>query len=114
MGEVAKWVAVIVFVLVAGAIANFAIYTFGWRDDANENERARAQAAAEQVAAQCEKECTVSEITRIAPRLWRSREVDTEGRVFCVVIDLDYFRVASNAETVHGASEVTCPGRSGR
>jgi hypothetical protein len=74
-----------------------------------ETERARATLYAQQAATQCTKGgCVVLELERVAPRLWRVRERHPDGQIICIAIDLEHFRVASNGETIHGASEVPC------
>jgi hypothetical protein len=118
-----RWAFLTVLVLVAGAVAALAIYTFGWRDQ-GDNERARAMLYAQEVARNAESECPevdpkadcdyddadVIEVEQVADRLWRSRmRLNPPGRVVCVAIDLEHFRVASNQETLHGMSVVDCP-----
>lgn len=104
-----KWASLMVTILIAGAVAVFAIYTFGWRDGGDlDNERVRARLAAEQVATLCETTCTVTRLGRVADGLWQMEEVDENGKRFCAAIDLDHFRAASNGETIHGVGRMSC------
>jgi hypothetical protein len=107
------WAFAIVLVLVAGAVAAFGIYTWGWRDEDVSGDRARAMLYADQVARLCNRDggggCSVSRLGRVAKGLWRFEEIDPEtGQTYCIGIDLEHFRVASNGETLHGVSGVSC------
>jgi len=110
-----RWSFLAVLAVVIGAVAAFAIYTWGWRDDSRkyDNERTRAEIAAQQVAQLCRNNgggpCVPRGLERLATGLWRSRETDEEGNTFCLAIDLEHFRVASNGKTTHGVGLVRCP-----
>jgi hypothetical protein len=105
-----RWTFLTVLIVVAGVVASLGIAIHGRRsrDSGFDNERARAQTAAEQVATLCKKPCTVNRIERIADGLWRTREVDKGGTAYCATIDLKYFSVASNGRTIHGVGGVPC------
>jgi hypothetical protein len=95
-----KWLALIVALIVAGAVAGFAIYTWGWREEEKPSladEQARARAAADEIAASCDPTCTVESLTRIGPELWKLEAVEN-GRRSCVTIHVDVFRPLSGGK----------------
>lgn len=63
-----KWLFLTVLVLVAGAVAGFAIYTFGWRETANDGraERALAQLDARRIASEACQTCEPGQLTHVA------------------------------------------------
>ena len=86
-----------VLVLVAGAVAAFAIYTFGWRERGGEEDGTRARVYADDLArVMCEEEgawvCEVQRVRRIDGPLYRV-ELDPQGRGpdQCLVIDVERF-----------------------
>jgi hypothetical protein len=93
-----KWVFLSLLVLVAGGVATFAIYTFGWRngDNAEEDERLTATAYAAEVAAACTTEetagCEVESVERAAPGIWRVQLDLERGADECYTLHLDDFR----------------------
>ncbi len=105
-----KWLFLTVLVVVGGAVAAFAIYTFGWRDghegESIEDERTTAIAYAEQLArntSPIEGDCSVvGDLERIAPRTWRARIRCTSEASPCYAINLDEF-------LFEGAARTTCP-----
>jgi hypothetical protein len=104
-----RWTFLSVLIVVAGVVASLGIAIHGRRSDNGlDNERVRAEAAAEQVATLCKSPCTVTGVERIAEGLWRTREVDKGGKAYCATIDLKYFSVASNGRTIHGVGGVRC------
>jgi hypothetical protein len=117
-----RWSFLTVLVVVAGAVAGFGIYAFGWREDNDgSNERARAMLYAQEVGQWVEngcgeEDCDVDEavvlrIEPVADGLWRARlRFAPSTNVRCVAIDLEHFRMASNGTTFHGAARVECPG----
>jgi hypothetical protein len=106
-----KWVFLSLLVLVGGALAAFALFTFAWQEggegDASEAERGRALAYAEQLAehtSTIEGDCSlVGELERIAPRTWRARIRCASGASPCYAINVDEFEF-------EGAPRTRCPG----
>jgi hypothetical protein len=108
-----KWAFGIVALVVAGAVATFGI----WRmtDEPSQtldNEKARAEVVAAQVASWCfDPEgpiCETRELERVASGLWRMRMYDAEANSnICAAIDLDHFRVV-DADTLHGVAQIDC------
>lgn len=102
------WAFLTVLIVVAGVVAALGIY-WGFRDTGMDNESARARAAAGQIAFLCKNRCTVQRVDRIAHGLWRTREVDRRGTVYCATIDLRYFKVGSAGKTLDGVGLEACP-----
>ena len=117
-----KYIFLIVVVLVTGAVASFAIYTFGWRDEApDEGGRALAVLTAEQLRAgdpDLANDCEVANLEHIAETVWRVRfACPRSGGItgpqnyspqVCFAIDVGAFRVASSGQ-FSGAASVACP-----
>jgi hypothetical protein len=91
-----RWAFFTALVVVAGAVAAFAIYTFGWRERepsaAEERERALAFA---QVACSCTEP---DDFERVAPGLWRGREGSK-----CFLIDVNDAELTRGMLTQGGA-----------
>lgn len=78
-------------VLVAGAVAAFAIYTFGWREtDDGETERARAELIAHGIASNACETCEPGQLTHIAGTVWSIR-VHGDGYQACWTFDTATF-----------------------
>lgn len=105
-----KWLALIVALVVAGAVAGFAIYTWGWRDEGKPSlaeERARAQTFADELVTLCEpSDCAIESLTRIGPNLWKLRASES-GKPLCVTIHVDVFRPLSGGKFT-GYAPTTC------
>lgn len=94
-----RWTFLSVLAVVAGAVGGFAVYTFGWNDESDDGERARARAYAEQIACYerdpSKQPCrTVNAVERVGPGLWRV-DVGMSDRI-CVQVDLDEFEFTSD------------------
>ena len=100
-------------VVIVGAVAAFAIYTFEWRGNGASSERARAYAEA--VAATCEPEaCEVGGLTRISENDWKIvlRNPGT-GSVGCALLQTDRFAQRADGDFA-GASRMGCAEAHGR
>lgn len=98
----------LVGVLVAGAVAAFAIYTFGWRE--NTGGRSEAAAAASQIVCSgssgtCE---TVTGLHRVTGDIWRFRMGGFRMGEICVTVDLSEFRMTNDGQRVDGAARSLC------
>jgi O-antigen ligase len=115
-GDAGRWIfySVGITVLILGAIATFAIYTWGWHRSsmheqtlAARDEQARANAVGERVRrVKCaSKPCVVTNLRRVAPSLWR---ISLSGGVQgCFLIDLDRF-VFRNTQPLSGVARIPC------
>jgi hypothetical protein len=96
-----KWVALMVALIVAGAVAAFAIYTFGWRaqDKSSAAERASAQLAANRIALQMCGRCKTEGLVREAGSVWR---VHAGGG--CYLFDPERLHMNANGAFTDGVS----------
>ncbi len=87
-----KWLFLTVLVLVAGAVAAFAIYTWGWREttDDREAERARAGLIARRIASEACETCEPGQLTHVAGTVWSVR-VHGDGYQACWTFDTARF-----------------------
>ena len=96
-------------VVVTGAVAALAIYTFAWRSDNGSSEReARSYAAA--VAATCDpRACQIRRLVHIGGDDWKAvlRE-PTDGQVGCLLIQTNRFAERASGNFA-GASRMRCP-----
>ena len=108
-----KWLSLALTAVLAAAVASFAIYTFGWRDDGDprEIERAKAQAFAEEITTTLDPEerarAWIRELVRLAPGLWRA----DVGNGHCIDIHVNEFRARFGKNTgwaFEGAAYVRC------
>jgi hypothetical protein len=116
-----KWLFASLSVVVAGAVAGFAIYTWGWHNaDATSNasaERETATVDADEFAEVCFQtkgivDCRrVGEVVPLAPRIWRTElREHPKGKApynNCFAIHLDQFRVPNYNRAV-GYSGIDC------
>jgi hypothetical protein len=100
----------IVLVVVAGAVATFGIYTWGWRDDEDTGSASRARAYADAVAASCDPEpCRVRSLDHISGDDWKVvLRNPTSGSVGCALIQTNRFAERASGDFA-GASRMECP-----
>jgi hypothetical protein len=114
-----RWVLAIVLVLVLGLVGAFAVYTFGWRDDDDADERTRALIAIEELrieAACFPPACDAENVEQLAPQIWRVEFLrrETANQLAdraCYAIHLDRFRVLGidrSGNDVRGLARITC------
>ena len=77
-----KWLFAIVLVLVVGAVAAFAIYTFGYRGREREGDRRVARALARENTP-CVG-CRLIGVEEVAPSIWRAVFEDPGNRNQCI------------------------------
>jgi hypothetical protein len=109
-----RWTFLAVLAVTAGAVAGFAIYTFGWRGDNSTSQQASAYADA--IAAQCDPHaCAVERLARIEGDDWKAVLRDpSDGQVFCALIQADRFAERA-AGGFAGVSRLNCAeARAGR
>jgi hypothetical protein len=86
-----KWLFLTVLVLVAGGVAAFAIYTFGWRDSEQAGDRARADLDARELC----RGCQPKGLKHRAGSVW---EVYVRGS--CFLIDVERFSLREQAGVI--------------
>jgi hypothetical protein len=101
--------AVAVLVGIVLLAAGFGIYRWLSEDE----ERARAEAAAEELTAFCKGRCDVVRVEPISGDLWRFHVRDPVGGSRCMAVDLDHFRVSKTDSiyvggSVDGVSDTAC------
>jgi hypothetical protein len=103
-----RWAFGIVLIVVAGAVAAFGIYTWGWRDD-DSGDSSRARAYAETIAAQCDPHpCQVRSVTHISGDDWKVvLRNPAGGAVSCGLIQIDRFAERASGDFA-GASRMQC------
>jgi hypothetical protein len=107
--NVNRWGFLTALVVVGGAVAAFAIYTFGWRDDEGSSaERARAYAAT--LAASCDPHsCRVVRVSHISGNDWKVvLRVPATGRIVCAIIQTNRFAERASGDFA-GAARMRCP-----
>jgi hypothetical protein len=108
-----KWFALAVALVAAGAVAGFAIFTWGWRDDRSAAEEdqapARALAYANELGALCDPACEPVSLRPIAPGVWKLNQRNSEGERVCLDIIVDDFRALADGGFT-GAVRIRCWG----
>ena len=106
-------------ILMAGAVAVFAVYTFGWRDskrDSGDEGRARADAALF-LYYQCTygdeaSNCRITLVHHLGGPVWEARALSSKGRA-CIVVDVNRFAVYTSDDKTafdrfHAAGWIRC------
>jgi hypothetical protein len=105
-----KWLFLTALVLVAGAVAAFGIYTWGWHDrdavSSDADDRALADSYGRQIMNRCTGECRVENLHEVAPGVWEFTAV-YQGVPYCAAIQLDSFRATSSGNFT-GWSRTSC------
>ena len=98
---------VVLLLLLAAVTAAATVYTWGWRDRADDRTRALAYASA----VSFNRSWVLQDVNRLAPFLWRaSYQVRAGGTPVCVLIDLKRFATLSGGgpQSYAGVYRVRC------
>jgi hypothetical protein len=105
-----KWFAFAVALVVAGAFAGFAIYTWGGDDNSGAAEhQAQARAYANELGALCDPACQVVSLRPIAPGVWKLNQRNSQGEQVCLDIIVDDFRALADGSFT-GVLRIRCWG----
>jgi hypothetical protein len=106
--ELVKRTALVVVSLATAALAAFAIYTWGWRDNGHSeaDEQAVAEAYARALAGSCpDAPCTIEHLHREAPGVWAIALL-AHGEEHCGTMQLD---ALPNTDESLTFTETGCP-----
>jgi hypothetical protein len=106
-----KWAFGIVLVVVAGAVAAFAIYTWARNDSVD---KSRVEAYANVVAATCDPTpCEVTALSHVSGDAWKAvYHNPNSGAVTCLLVQANHF-AARNGGSFAGVTRMTCPEQRG-
>jgi hypothetical protein len=101
----------IVAVLAGVVILAAGVGVYRWMS--GDEERARAESAAEQLTAFCKGRCDVIRVEPMSGNLWRFHVRDPVGGSRCMAVDLEEFRVSTNDSvyvggSVEGTADTAC------
>jgi hypothetical protein len=108
-----RWTFLTVLVVVTGAVAAFAVYTFGWRDEnSGSGSRRQARAYAAAVASTCGgAACQIKSVVHLDQDDWKVvLRNPASGEVGCVLIQTNRFVERANGGFA-GVSRMRCPER---
>jgi hypothetical protein len=103
-----KWLALAVALVVAGAVAAFAIYTWGRHNNsAAAEDQTQVRAYANQLATLCDPACEPVNLRPIAPGVWKLNQRNSEGERVCLDIIVDEFRALDDGSFT-GVVRIRC------